>query len=72
MGGTLSELRASGLASATACLDGDLPAASYDDVRPDPAPGDGYYYIVQGRNDCGGGGYGVGRAALDALDCSGP
>ena len=70
-GGTLSVLRASGLSS-TACLAGDLQPAAYDDLRGDPAPGDGYFYLVRGENSCASGGFGPGREALDPLDCTGP
>jgi hypothetical protein len=32
--------------------------------------GDGYYYLVRARKPCGNGGFGAGRAAMEALACS--
>jgi len=71
-GGRLSQLRASGLAAATSCIAPDLATPSFSDTRPLPPPGDGDYFLVRAENACGGGGFGPGRTALDALGCSIP
>jgi YVTN family beta-propeller protein len=68
-GGILSELRVSGLAASTACLAGGLGAPSYDDTRPDPPIGEGYFYLSRATNACGSGGFGPGLEAIDPLTC---
>jgi hypothetical protein len=55
-----------------ACLDGALTAATWSDTRSEPPIGDGYYYLIQARKPCASGGYGEGRAILDALACASP
>jgi len=60
-----------GLLAATACVAGEL-GTSYTDSRPDPAPGDGYFYLTRGHNACGGGDAGPGREALEAVECPAP
>ena len=69
VGGDLDALHASGLAAATGCLSGDLTANGYDDTRPDPAAGEGYFYLVRAMNSCASGGFGAGRDSLNALAC---
>jgi len=69
--GNLDDLRTGGTVFATACLAGGLPAAAYDDIRPDPAQGTAYFYLVRGRNACGAATFGMDGGA-DALACSGP
>jgi hypothetical protein len=71
-GGLLSDLRSMGLAAATACLTGDVEPVVYEDPRPDPAPGDGYFYLARAANPCAVSGFGSGREALDPLVCSAP
>jgi len=68
-GALLSTLPGSGVGAA-ACLSGSLPVAEWDDARPDPPAGDGYYYLIRARKPCGNGGFGAGRAAMEALACS--
>jgi hypothetical protein len=68
-GANLSTLAASGFTTA-GCLAGSLSAAAWDDARPDPPVGDGYYYEVRARKACGTGGFGPGREAMEALVCS--
>lgn len=70
-GGSLSGLRSSGLGASTTCLAGGLAAASFNDSRPDPPSGDGYYYLVNARTAECAGGFGAGRSSIDALDCAG-
>jgi hypothetical protein len=43
--------------SAAICLQSAGPA-SFSDVRPNPAPGTGFWYLARGRNSCGIGTYG--------------
>ncbi|HET9300307.1 MAG TPA: hypothetical protein VFO11_10190, partial [Candidatus Polarisedimenticolaceae bacterium] len=71
-GGLLSQLRTSGLVTATSCVASDLTTTSFSDARPQPSSGDGYFYLLRAENACGGGGFGPGRAALDPLGCSIP
>jgi hypothetical protein len=68
VGGGIIDLHGSGLVTATACLEGDLLGPTYTDLRADPPAGDGYFYLVRGRNPCGGG-FGAGREAIESLDC---
>jgi hypothetical protein len=69
-GGGLLALHASGLGASASCLSGNLAAGIFDDTRPDPPVGDGYYYFAGSRNACANGGFGPGRGALDALACA--
>ena len=59
IGGSLASLRADGGVGLAACLDSGLEATVWDDTRPSPLPGEGYYYLVRARNLCGEGGYGT-------------
>jgi DNA-binding beta-propeller fold protein YncE len=68
-GALLSTLAGSGVGAA-ACLAGSIGLAEWDDTRPDPAVGDGSYYLVRATKPCGNGGFGAGRAAMEALVCS--
>jgi hypothetical protein len=57
-GGALSTLRSeAGVVSAT-CLEDDVAAETWVDGRADPAPNDGYYYLLRAQNVCGTGTYG--------------
>lgn len=58
IGGLLSALRSSGTVAAATCVVNDAPGTSTSDPRPNPASGDGYYYLVRGQNVCGSGFYG--------------
>jgi YVTN family beta-propeller protein len=72
VGGSLRALRiAGGLGGPTSCLAGDLRTPSWDDMRGDPAPGEGYYYLVRARNPECSGGFGPGTSAIEPLDCTG-
>jgi hypothetical protein len=57
-GGALSDLRAGSGVSGAACLEDDSPDTSFEDSRPDPAVGDGDYYLVRAQNGCGDGTWG--------------
>jgi hypothetical protein len=67
-GGNLSSVPVSGFASAT-CLAGALAGTVWTDARPNPARGEGYYYLVRGTKPCGAGSFGSGSGP-DALACS--
>jgi len=56
--GDLGALRAAGTISGASCLGtaGTVPSRIDPTV---PAPGSGLYYVVQGRNTCGAGGFGA-------------
>jgi YVTN family beta-propeller protein len=69
LGGDLSALHATGFAG-TVCLAAGLDEATHTDQRPDPLPGDGYYYLIRASNPCGVADMGPGREALLTLDCS--
>jgi Thrombospondin type 3 repeat len=64
-GGTLDALRSDGGTTAAACLDNDAAAATWVDSRPDPDPGQGYYYVVRAENLCGNGTYGAGTDGME-------
>ncbi|HKQ97984.1 MAG TPA: YncE family protein [Candidatus Polarisedimenticolia bacterium] len=68
-GANLSTLASGGLGGA-GCLSGTLASPAWDDARPAPPVGDGYYYLVRAKKPCGSGGFGGANAALDALACS--
>ncbi len=54
LGGSISSLRTAGVGNAD-CLADDEPNPQFDDTRPDPVSGEGYYYLVRAENDCGAG-----------------
>lgn len=68
-GSLLSTLPGAGVAAA-GCLAGSLAIAEWNDTRPDPPVGAGYYYLVRATKPCGHGGFGAGRAAMEGLACS--
>jgi hypothetical protein len=68
-GALLSTLPAGGVGAA-GCLAGALAIAEWDDARPDPSAGNGYYYLVRATKPCGHGGFGPGRSAMEGLACS--
>jgi DNA-binding beta-propeller fold protein YncE/mono/diheme cytochrome c family protein len=70
-GGTLSNLRSVGLLGASGCVSGALTTPSYNDTRPDPPPGEGYYYLVRARTPECSGGFGAGTTSIEGLDCGG-
>ncbi|ANM30134.1 hypothetical protein ABI59_11945 [Acidobacteria bacterium Mor1] len=65
--GGLDGLQAVGFDGAS-CLEGNVYNARYVDARPDPAPGQAYYYLVRARNECTGS-LGLGREALADDTC---
>lgn len=46
-------------------MEGAATVLTWDDPRPDPAPGTGIYYLVRAVNSCGAGTFGDGRGELD-------
>jgi len=56
--GGLGALRAAGTIGGASCLGSASTATSRVDATV-PAPGSGLYYVIQGRNDCGAGGFGT-------------
>jgi hypothetical protein len=63
---TLSDLRANGTTTA-ACLSNNGASAGYADVRSDPAPSTGYYYLVRAQASCGAGTYGFASTGLERI-----
>ncbi len=55
--GDLDDLRSTGSIGAASCLAGGLSATSFADGTA-PGADRGFYYLVQGRNACGSGGWG--------------
>jgi photosystem II stability/assembly factor-like uncharacterized protein len=66
--GDVGALRASGGYADAGCLIATLASPSYEDARPDPAPADGFYYLVRAVNVCGAGTHGNGDGATDPRD----
>jgi hypothetical protein len=72
-GGLISRLRPEGGVVGATCVAGgdNLPLHEFDDPRPDPAPGQGYYYIIRSESDvCGGGTYGYASSGAERLPVS--
>ncbi|HET6374281.1 MAG TPA: hypothetical protein VFG76_13310 [Candidatus Polarisedimenticolia bacterium] len=69
VGGSLGTLRTSGLVAATTCLASGIPTPQYDDPRPNPAPGSGYFYLSRARTAECSGGFGAGRSSIETLTC---
>ena len=57
--GTIADLRTDGNVGAASCEQDDQGGTSWIDPRPDPASGQGYYYLIRGQNVCGNGTYGA-------------
>jgi hypothetical protein len=62
--GRMSDLRADRGFSRATCLTSGLADTPYVETQPVPAPGDGYYYVVRGRNSCATGTWGDGRTGI--------
>ena len=63
------DLFAAGTASAS-CLENDVAGATWDDPRPDPTAGAGYFYMIRGENVCGAGSYGDDSAGSERTPTS--
>jgi len=57
-GGDLTLLRSNGTSTDASCLESAVSGLSFNDTRPNPSEGGGYYYLVRGQNVCGAGSYG--------------
>lgn len=68
--GDLDDLRSTGAIGSASCLAAGLSAPSFAD-SDEPGADRGYYYLVQGRNGCGSGGWGEtsGGAPRSHPDC---
>jgi hypothetical protein len=69
-GGRLSDLSADDGAGGALCVAGgnDLPMTMFDDTRPDPPIGDGYYYVIRAQTaSCGAGTYGFASDGMERL-----
>jgi hypothetical protein len=66
--GLLSELRTAGNYESSSCLVNGHSDTPYDDDRPDPAVGDGYYFVLRAKNGCGTGSYGDSSLSPDPRD----
>jgi hypothetical protein len=69
--GTLTALRTDGGAAAASCLGDDRTAGIFDDTRPAPAAGEGYYYLVRAqKGSCGSGTYGFASSGAERVPTS--
>jgi subtilisin family serine protease len=59
--GSLGDLRGSGSITSAVCVAGGASSTSFVDTAT-PMPDQGYYFLVQGRNTCGSGGWGTNSA----------
>ena len=66
--GAISALASAGI-GATSCDVGGLDVPTHLDVRADPAPGEGFYYLIRAVNPCAIADLGPGRESLAALGC---
>jgi hypothetical protein len=70
--GLISALIAQQSTTSAACIQDDVSGASFADGRPDPSPGEGYFYMVRSQNACGTGTYGfssTGGEHFAGTDC---
>lgn len=71
--GPFSALPVDGGMSGASCLTNDLSVVMYDDTRPDPPLGEGYYYAIRPQKPvCGQGTYGYATSGAERLlvsDC---
>jgi hypothetical protein len=67
---TLADLRANGTTMAT-CLGNDIAGTSVRAGRSDPAPEDGYYYLVRAQSACASGTYGFDSSLVERVPADG-
>ncbi len=70
--GLVSDLAQDGGTMGASCLANDLLEPFWADIRPDPSPGEAYYYLIRGSNYCGNGTYGFGSGDMERqpdFDC---
>jgi DNA-binding beta-propeller fold protein YncE len=71
-GGIVLALQTDGGAASAGCLQDDVIGTAWEDTRPDPPLGAGYYYLVRSESSCGQGTWGTGsqgEARQPLLDC---
>ena len=66
-GGLVSVLRSEGSTTSAGCLDDDGADATFEDLRPDPVAGEGFYYLPRAQNACGDGTYGLATSGAERL-----
>jgi N-acetylneuraminic acid mutarotase len=54
------------------CLVSSSTSTNYSDLRPDPAPGSGFWYLARARNSCGIGTYGFTTLGAERLPSACP
>ncbi len=64
-GGLLSDLRADRSVVQAACLGSGLAVPTFQDLRPDPAAAEGFYYLVRADTVCGNGSYGAATSGAE-------
>jgi hypothetical protein len=64
----MGDLLSTGNFGAATCLVSGRDDGPYDDTRPDPVAGEGYYYLVRAVNSCGIGTYGDSSLVPDPRD----
>ena len=66
--GTLAAMRADGGFIGASCLGDDLSVGVFDDLRPAPAPGGSYYYLVRAQKaSCANGTYGYASSSVERV-----
>jgi hypothetical protein len=65
--GAISLIHVNGSTSDAACVGSGVIAPSWSDHRPDPPIGDGYYYLIRGKNVCGAGSYGTATGGTERV-----
>ena len=71
-GGLVSDLIQDGSTIGASCLTNDLLEPLWADIRPDPDPGEAYYYLVRANNLCGSCTYGFSSDEIErqpGADC---
>jgi len=66
--GSLGQLRSDHNFGSAICLANDRRVATYDDTRPDPTAGSGYYYLARAQNDRGTATFGDSSTVPDPRD----
>jgi len=64
--GLMSALLTDGSVAQAACL-GSVDVPSFEDPRPDPAAGDGFYYLLRAAGTCGTGSYGFASSGVERV-----
>jgi len=57
--GTLDDLKTGGRTMRGICIVEDTQGAHFDDTRAQPAPGEGFYYLIREQGTCAGSTYGI-------------